>query len=137
MHYVQTGNATESYKQAGYNAKNDNSAGAMARKLLQNAKIQGRIEELTEEMRSSKIANAMEIQERLTSILRGEEQEEVVVVEGIEKGVSEARIITKKPSPSDMVKAGQTLARMQGALDNNVNVSVTIPVFGGEDKLED
>ena len=88
-------------------------------------------------MASEKIASAAEIQERLTSILRGELQEEVVVVEGVEKGVTEARIVLKRPSNADAIKAGQTLAKMQGAYDNSVNVNLSIPVFGGDENLED
>lgn len=137
LEYAKTGNGVDSYKNAGYKVTTTSGANTGAFRLLAKPEIKARLAELHEEMASEKIANAAEIQERLTSILRGEEQEEVVVVEGIEKGVTEARIIKKKPSPSDMVRAGQTLARMQGALDNNVNVSITVPVFGGEDKLED
>ena len=137
LHFAKTGNAAESYKKAGYKAKNDNAVGASARRLLQKANIQKRLDELTEEMRSSAIANAAEIQERLTSILRGELQEEVVVVEGVEKGVTEARIVLKRPSNADAIKAGQTLARMQGAFDMNVNVNMVVPVFGGDEELEE
>lgn len=137
LHYAQTGNATESYKKAGYKSKNEASANASAIRLLGNVKIQARLQELHEEMASHKIANAAEIQERLTSILRGELQEEVVVTEGIEKGITEARIILKKPSNADVIRAAQTLAKMQGAFDNNVNVNLVVPSFGGEEDLEE
>lgn len=137
LEYAKEANATKAYKKAGYQCKNDASANSAALRLLQNIKIQARLAELHEKMASEKIANAAEIQERLTSILRGENQEEVVVVEGVEKGVTEAKIIYKRPSNADMIKAGQTLAKMQGAYDNTVNVNVSVPVFGGEDTLED
>lgn len=137
LEYAKEANATKAYKKAGYQCKNDASANSAALRLLQNVKIQARLAELHEKMASEKIANAAEIQERLTSILRGENQEEVVVVEGVEKGVTEAKIIYKRPSNADMIKAGQTLAKMQGAYDNTVNVNVSVPVFGGEDTLED
>lgn len=137
LEYAKDPNATKAYKIAGYKCKNDASANSAALRLLQNVKIQARLSELHEEMKSEKIASATEIQERLTSILRMEMQEEVVVVEGIEKGVSEARIVKKRPSNSDAIKAGQTLAKMQGAWEKNVNVNVVVPKFGGEDDLED
>lgn len=137
LEYAREPNATKAYKNAGYKVKNDASAGSSANKLLKNAKIQARLAELHEEMASEKIASATEIQERLTSILRMEMQEEVVVVEGIEKGVSEARIIMKRPSNADAIKAGQTLAKMQGAWEKNVNVNLVVPKFGGEEELED
>lgn len=137
VEYVKSANAANSYKKAGYKCKDAASYSANARRLLQKDSIQARLAELHEEMASEKIANAAEIQERLTSILRGELQEEVVVVEGIEKGVTEARIVLKRPSNADAIKAGQTLAKMQGAFDNSVNVNLSVPVFGGVDDLED
>lgn len=137
LHYAKTGNATESYKKSGYKPKNDNSAGANARRLLQNDKIQTRLRELTDEMASEKIASAAEVQERLTRILRMEETEDVVIVESIDKGVSEARVVEKRPQLKDVIKAGETLAKMQGAFDNNVNVNLSIPVFSGDEELED
>lgn len=137
LEYAKTGNATEAYKNAGYKCKNDNSAAASAIALLRNPKIQARLQDLKNEMASEKIANAAEVQERLTRILRMEETEDVVVVEGIDKGVSEAKIVAKRPQLKDVIKAGETLAKMQGAFDNTVNVNVAVPVFGGEDGLED
>ena len=137
LEYAKKANATDSYKNAGYKVKNDASAGASANKLLKNPMIQARLAELHDEMASEKIANAAEIQERLTAILRGENKEEVVVVEGVERGVTEARIVHKRPSNADMIKAGQTLAKMQGAYESSVNVNLSLPVFGGDDNLED
>lgn len=137
LHYAKTGNATESYKVAGYNPKNDNVAGANARRLLLNDKIKGRLAELRDEMASEKIASIAEIQERLTSILRGELQEEQVVVEGCGDGVSEATIVKRQPQLKDVIKAADTLAKMQGAYDTKANINVVIPVFGGEGDLED
>lgn len=137
LHYAKTGNATESYKKAGYNPKNDNAAGASARRMLLNVKIRERLAQLAEELASEKIASVREVQERLTSILRGEVQEEQIVVEGCGDGVSEAKIMERKPQLKDIIKAGETLAKMQGGFDTKLQVEVTVPVFGGDDNLED
>lgn len=137
LEYAKKANATDAYKKAGYKAKNDNSANASAIRLLGNVKIQARLAELHDEMASEKIANAAEVQERLTRILRLEEMEDVVVVEGIDKGVSEARVVRKRPNLKDVIKAGETLAKMQGAFDNTVNLNLSVPVIGGEEELED
>lgn len=136
LEYAKTGNASDAYRKAGYISKNPSAQGASARRLLQKNIIQKRLGELTEKGRNKAIADAAEIQEILTRIARQEQYEEVVVVEGIEKGVTEARIVTKRPSNADAVKAAQTLARMQGAFDLTVNMNV-VPVFGGEDELTD
>lgn len=137
LHYAKTGNATESYKKAGYDAKSDNAAGASARRLLLNDKIKARLKELADEMASDKIASIAEIQARLTSILRGEIQEDQIVVEGCGDGVSEARNVYREVQMKDRLKAGELLAKMQGGFDNKIQVEVTVPVFGGDDDLED
>ena len=137
LEYAKMPNATEAYRKAGYNCKNEASANASAIRLLGNVKIKARLAELHEEMASEKIASAAEVQERLTRILRMEETEDVVVVEGVDRGISEARVVPKRPQLKDVIKAGETLAKMQGAFDSTVNVNVAVPVFGGEESLED
>lgn len=137
LHYAKTGNATESYKVAGYDAKTENALYSAANRLLKNVKVKARLQELAEELAGEKIANIAEIQRRLTSILRGELQEEQVVVEGCGDGVSEAKIIKRHPQLKDVIKAGETLAKMQGGFDNKVQLEMTIPVFDGEERLED
>lgn len=137
LHYAKTGNATEAYKEAGYKAKTEGAVYANANRLLKNDKVKERLKELADEMASDKIAGIKEVQERLSAILRMEQTEEVVVVEGIGEGCSAARIMKKKPSLKDAIKAGETLAKMQGGFDNKLNVTVAIPVFGGEEDLED
>ena len=137
LHYAKTGNASESYRKAGYAAKTEGSVYTSANRLLQNVEVKKRLAELAEEMASQKIAGIREIQERLTSILRGELQEEQVVVEGCGDGVSEAKIIQRQPQLKDVIKAAETLGKMQGAFDTKTNINVVIPVFGGEEGLED
>lgn len=135
LEYAKTANAAQSYKRA-YGDMKESSLYSNANRLLKNDKVQARLKELTAETRRKSIADAAEIQEILTRIARQEQTEEVVVVEGIEKGITEARIVHKRPSNADAVKAAQTLARMQGAFDLNVNMTV-VPVFEGEESLED
>ena len=137
LEYAKKADASEAYRKAGYKAKNDTSVYANACRLLKNDKVQARLAELHDEMASEKIANAAEMQKILTRIARQEQQEEVVVVEGVEKGVSEARIITKKPSNQDAIKAINQLARMQGVDNGNSAVNIVIPLFGGDENLED
>jgi len=132
--YVATGNATLSAINAGYSER---SAKQVGQKLLTNHDLQIRIKELSGEVLNSKIADAREMQEHLSAIIRGESDEEVIVVEGCGDGVSEAVTKKKKPSQSDKIKAMQLLARMQGVLDNNQTINVVIPVYGGDQNLED
>lgn len=132
--FVATGNATLSAINAGYAEPSARITGA---KLLSNSNIQERLKELNGEVLNSKIADAREMQEHLSAIIRGESDEEVIVVEGCGDGVSEAVTKKKKPSQSDKIKAMQLLARMQGVLDNNQTINVVVPIYGGDQNLED
>ena len=86
--YAASGNATESYKQAGYTVKNDNVAAVMGTRLLSNTKIKERLQEIpqtykmSEEEEKNKIADIKEIQEFLTAVMRQEKKEEEIVVAG-------------------------------------------------------
>jgi phage terminase small subunit len=137
LHYAKTGNASEAYRIAGYKTTNERSIYSNCNRLLKNDDIKGRLAELAEEMASEKIAGIREIQEYLTTVIRGETTEDVVVVEGCGDGVSEATIMKVRTASKDRIKAAETLGKMQGAFDNKNNINVIIPVFGGEEGLED
>lgn len=135
--YAKSGNARQSYLEAGYQCKPE-VADASASQLLKNPKVQARLAELYKEISSSKIADIREMQEILTRIIRNEEDEEIVVVEGCGDGCSEARRMRKEASLNDRIKAIEKLGKMQGAFVDKLNVDGNIPVVisGGED-LED
>ena len=115
LEYSRNGNATEAYKLAGFKVKDDKVAGVNAARLLGNASIQARLKELSQEIKSSKIANTVECQELLTEIARDTE------------------IYAK-----DRVAALNTLLKAQGAFSQNVNLIGAVPVvFNGEDKIPD
>lgn len=133
LEYASSGNATESAIKAGYSKK---TAYSIGQENLKKPELQKFLQQLADEMASQKIANAKEMQEVLTSIIRQELEEEVIVVEGCGDGISEAVTKTKKPSTRDAIKAIETLAKMQGIFDTKANVNLVIPVFGGEEDLE-
>lgn len=154
LNYAQTGNAPESYKKAGYNPQNDNVANANASRLLKNANIQSRLRELAEQIQSDQIASIEEIQRHLTSVLRRQEKENVVVtiVEEVSTFQKDAdgvpRKVTKKREKSevvqipsritDSIRAAEILAKMKGAFTTDVNINGAIPVvIHGEEDLED
>ena len=90
--------------------------------LLKNGNITVRIKELDEQKLNNNIADAQEIQETLTRLLRGEEQEECVAVESIGDYQSRATIIKKQVTPKDRIKAGETLAKMRGYFDITIKL---------------
>lgn len=153
LHYARTGNATEAYKEAGYKPKTERSVYASANQLLKNPKVQARLKELADEIASEKIASIREIQEYLTSVMRREHKESVVVTVTEKRSFYEPdangtmrKKTEEKETPmvveiparlSDANKAAETLAKMQGGFDNKLSLELTVPVFGGEDDLED
>ena len=110
---------------------------ASAVRLLNQVKVKARLAELAEQMASEKIANIKEIHEYLTSVIRGETTDDVVVTEGCGDGVSEAKVVKVRTNNVARIKAATELAKMQGAYDNKLQVELTVPVFGGEERLED
>ncbi len=137
LHYAKTGNASESYKKAGYETKNPRSIYSNCNRLLKNDDIRKRLAELSAEMAAEKIADIREIHEYLTSVIRGETTDDVVVTEGCGDGISEAKVVKVRTANMHRIKAATELAKMKGAYDNKVQVELTVPVFGGDDDLED
>lgn len=132
--FVKTGNAKQSAISAGYSEK---TAKQMGTENLSKPDLQSYIQDLQKKIKNENILDAKKMQEVLTSIILQESEEEVIVVEGCGDGISEAVTKTKTASNADRIKAIQLLARMQGALDNTATVNVVLPVFGGEDDLEE
>ena len=69
LEYAKSGNATEAYKLAGYTAS-DEAARRNASRLLTNADVQARLQELQQETAIPAIADAQEIQSLLTEAMR-------------------------------------------------------------------
>ncbi len=128
LHYAKTGNATESYKVAGYRSKTENSTNAAATRLLKNVKVQARLKQLKEKIQKPAIMDIAEMQERLSAMGRGETFEESVTNKGT--------IVKKRISEDTALKAITQLAKMQGVAEN-VNINVSIPVISGDNELED
>lgn len=121
--FIKCGNASEAYRKA-YNAENmkPETINRKASELLDNGKITARVQELDKEKKNEAIADAQEIQETLTRLLRGQEQEECVAVESIGDYQSRATIIKKQVTPKDRIKAGETLAKMRGYFDITIKL---------------
>lgn len=121
LEYAKLGNARQAYINAGYKAR-DSKADASASRLLKNVKVKARLAELAEEAKNNAIADIQEMQQKLTEIIRQQLTEEVIVVEGIGDGCSEARIMNKEPAIKDVINAINTLGKMQGAFVDKVEL---------------
>ena len=106
--YVVSGNATDAAIKAGYS---ESYAKDRIHTLMKNVGISRYIDELMQKLESKRIATAEEVLQNLTAMMRGEIQEEVVVVEGEGDGVSSARIIKKQVSAKERIKAAELLGK--------------------------
>lgn len=128
-------NATKAAIRAGYSEK---TAYSIGEENLRKPEIRANIDKRLQEMQSKTIASAEEVLQYLTSVLRGEESEEVVVVEGCGDGYSEARTIDKQVGAKDKLKAAELLAKRYGILTDKIGIQGQVPVvISGGDDLDD
>lgn len=124
------GNGTQAAIAAGYSKK---TAAAIARENLRKLYIKNRIEELTEKADAEKIADAQEVLQLLTEIVRGEMSEEVVAL----NPQGEESRTNRKPTIKDRSKALEILSRCLGMTLPETQVNVTPVIITGEDKLDE
>jgi phage terminase small subunit len=127
--YAATGNATQSFKDAGYAWKSEGAAAKNASNLIhKNSNIQERLRELSDKAETEAIASIREMQETLTKIIREELDEEQLIVEGRGMGISTTVSMRKQAALKDRLKALELLGKMKGAFVDNVNLTGTVPV---------
>ena len=131
-YYIESLNATESYKMA-YNCSY-NTARTNGARLLANANIKEYIDEVMSAKNESRIASQDEILQILTDIARGVTEEEVVQFSQL----GEELRTTRKPTIKDRMKASELLGKRYrmwiDKVEANVNQQV---IFVGVDMLED
>ena len=134
-YYVACGNATEAAIKAGYSKRTARSIG---QRLLTYVDIKSYVKELMDKAESKRIESAEEVLQNLTSMMRGEIQEEIVVVEGEGDGVSSARIVKKQVSAKERIKAAELLGKRHILWTDKTNIEGIIPVMiVGDDELEE
>lgn len=124
--FFKCGNQSEAYRRA-YNCKNmkPETITENASRLMRDNDVAARIQKLQDKVDKKNIADAQEIQETLTKLLRGEIKEECVAVESVGDYQSKAIIVKKQVTPKDRIKAGELLAKLQGEF--NINLKITEP----------
>ena len=116
-------NATQAAIRAGYSEKY---AHTNANKLLQITTIKEFIAARMAEKQSNLIADQNEVLEYLTAVMRGQSQSEIVVVEGIGMGTSEARTMQKAPDEKERLKAAELLGKRYGVFTEKVKQEVDL-----------
>ena len=131
-YYIQTGNLSEAVRRAGYAPTN---AGAQGIELLKNAKIKRAIDERLKQLESERIAETQEILEYMTSVMRGEATEEVVLNVGTGKGYTKPEKVIAQVSAKERLKAAELLAKVNGVFltKAELEVSGALPVVIQDD----
>nr|DAS23458.1 MAG TPA: Terminase small subunit [Caudoviricetes sp.] len=122
--YIISGNATEAAIKAGYSKKTANVIGV---ENLIKPNIKTYVDEKLKELSDKKIADQQEVLAYLTSVLRGETQSEIVVVEGQGEGVSRAKPMQKAPDEKERLKAAELLGKRMGLFKERVELSTDEP----------
>lgn len=101
-------NATQAAIRAGYSKR---TADRIANQNLRKLEIQSRIKKMRDDYYDKTIMSAKEVEYLLSKAGRGELKEEVVVVEGVGDGFSESKIIKKRLSAKDRIKALELMGK--------------------------
>ena len=124
-------NATQAAIRAGYSAK---TAGSIGQQLLNKLEIKQAVEQGLEQIQSAKVADAQEVMEYLTSVMRGESKAHVLSLCG--DGFQE--VITKPPDERERLKAAELLGKRYAMFNDKINLQGAVPiVISGGDDLED
>lgn len=123
--YLISFNATQAAIKAGYSEKTAYSQG---QRLLKNVEVKAYLDEQKERIHSEKTADAKEVMEYLTSVLRGESNSSVLARD--ELGAD--RVIIKPPDEKEKLKAAELLGKahmmftdkVQQEVDMELNITV-------------
>ena len=130
-------NATRAYKAAYPRIKSEDVARKAGSRLLTYVDVKAYLEEQMEQLRSEKVADAREVLEYLTAVIRGQSESQIVVVEGTGDGCSEARHLNKFPDEKERLKAAELLGKHLGLLTNSVKLEAVPVIISGGELLED
>lgn len=111
-------NATQAAIRAGYSER---SARQIADRNMSKDDIKQYISARMAEKESQLIADQDEVLRYLTSVLRGESQSSVVVVENTGDFMSQAREMQKAPDEKERLKAAELLGKRYGLYKDTVN----------------
>lgn len=131
--YLKDLNGTRAYKAAYTNVKKDSVASANAVRLLGNAKVKSYIDEQLEKMHNERTADAQEVLEYLTSVMRGQQTEEVL--RGV--GMGEQLKTNIEVGAKDRLKAAELLGKRHALFTDKVDVAATQKVVFVDDVPQD
>ncbi len=117
--YIETGNATQSYIDAGYKATTREVAEANARKLLGKDSVHIYIENRMKELEKDTIASQEEVLEYFTRVMRGEEKDAFGLDAGLKDRTDAAVWLGKRHGLFTDKK------EVSGSLETEIKVTLT------------
>ena len=112
-------NKSKAYMMA-YPSAKKGSAAASANRLLKNDKVLAYVKHLTAEAMRSSVADAAEVLEFFTRMMRGEEEEEEVLLDV----TGESFTVRKPPNNNQKLKAAEDLSKYHGLLTDKKEVDL-------------
>lgn len=120
--YLIDGNASQAAIRAGYSKR---SATVVSTTLMKNPQVQAYLKKLLDELHSAKVADAQEVLEYLTSVMRGEQREQTLQLIG--DGMQDITAIDV--AAKDRLKAAWLLGKRYGIFKENVDVTMDAVVI--------
>lgn len=117
--YIITGNATQAAIKAGYSKK---TAKVIANENLTKPYIKKYIDERLAKLESEKIATQEEVLQYLTSVMRGEKTEPLLVLDG--EGTQ--KVIEAVPNVQSRTRAAELLGKRYGTFTDRVDINAQI-----------
>ncbi|MBR4384377.1 MAG: terminase small subunit [Selenomonadaceae bacterium] len=130
--YIQTGNSAKAARLAGYSEKTARTTGA---KLLTKKHMWKAVNERLEELANERTAGTQEILEYLTSVMRGEQTDEMAMNVGAGGGVSRVEKVRIAVGAKERLKAAELLAKVHGLFitRQELEISGNVPVVIKDD----
>lgn len=129
--YLISGNATDAAVKAGYSPRTAKQIGC---ENLAKPSLKAYIDEQLDQLHSEKIADATEVLQYLTAVMRGEQTEQVLKLVG--EGVQ--AITPIDVSARERLKAAELIGKRFGLFTDKLGIDGVVPiVITGADQLED
>lgn len=127
--WLELDNLADAHYAAGYSKKaNRHAAKNNAYRILQRPEVKEYIQKRLAEIESARIAKVEEVMKYLTSVMRGEESEAVVVVTGSGDGYSSAETVEKDVGHRERLKAAELIGRKYGMFTDKLDLNQSGPV---------
>ena len=127
--YIVCLNAAQAAEAAGYSRRTARSIG---QRMLTNVDIKTYIDAALARLQAENVADAQEVMEYLTSVLRGESQSSVLA----RNEIGAERVIEKPPDEKERLRAAELLGKRYGLytekVDLDADASITVCVDYGD-----